>query len=72
MTDSSYGWSSGTSMAAPHVAGVAAMYLGEFPNASPAEVKEAIIRRATKDKIDSRLLLPGTPNRLLYANVFEG
>lgn len=71
VTDSSYGWSSGTSMAAPHVAGVAAMYLGEFPEASPAEVKEAIISRATMDKIESRLLMPGTPNRLLYSNVFD-
>lgn len=33
---------SGTSMSAPHVAGLAAAYLGQNPNASPAEVKSVI------------------------------
>ncbi|MGC5076849.1 cell wall-binding repeat-containing protein [Agrococcus sp. DT81.2] len=38
---------SGTSMAAPHVAGLGAIYLGERPNASPAEVKSALMTTAT-------------------------
>ncbi len=37
---------SGTSMAAPHAAGVAALYLEQHPSATPAQVKQALLDRA--------------------------
>ncbi|MGE0026214.1 MAG: S8 family peptidase [Thermoleophilia bacterium] len=42
MPGNSYGYKSGTSMAAPHVSGVAAVLLGEDPGLAPWQVKAAI------------------------------
>ncbi len=39
----------GTSMASPIVAGVAALYLEQYPNASYSEIKQALICSATTD-----------------------
>lgn len=44
--DSSYGTLSGTSMASPHVAGAAAVLRQLAPNATPAEVKNALFLSA--------------------------
>ncbi|MEV6907843.1 S8 family peptidase [Amycolatopsis sp. NPDC051071] len=54
----------GTSMAAPHVTGAVALWLAAHPDASPADVQNAIIANATTGKIGN----PGgdTPNRLLF------
>ncbi|WP_223158882.1 S8 family serine peptidase [Microcella alkalica] len=41
---------SGTSMAAPHIAGLALLYLGERPTATPAEVKSALMTTAYDTK----------------------
>lgn len=56
---------SGTSMASPHVAGVAALYLQEHPTASPQTVRDAIVNNATPNKVTS--LGSGSPNFLLYS-----
>ncbi|MEL7083369.1 MAG: S8 family serine peptidase [Cyanobacteria bacterium J06597_1] len=39
----SYGLLSGTSMAAPHVTGVVSLLLAEFPDLSPAEIKQILL-----------------------------
>ncbi len=56
---------SGTSMASPHVAGVAALYLQSDTGASPATVRDAIIDAATTDRLSG--IGSGSPNRLLYS-----
>jgi subtilisin family serine protease len=56
----------GTSMATPHVAGVAALYLQGNRSASPATVANALITNSTTGRVTS----PGSnsPNRLLFTN----
>ncbi|MFD2691798.1 S8 family serine peptidase [Streptomyces phyllanthi] len=54
---------SGTSMASPHVAGAAAVYLGENPSATPAQVSTALTSAASANTLTS--VGTGSPNRLL-------
>lgn len=57
---------SGTSMAAPHVAGVAALYLQGNPSAAPASVANALAANATSGVVIGAGT--GSPNRLLFTN----
>ena len=60
---------SGTSMASPHVAGIAALYLGAHPSATPAQVKAAIVGNATSGHI---INVSGSPNLLAYSGFIGG
>ncbi|EPJ36542.1 putative Aqualysin-1 [Streptomyces afghaniensis 772] len=54
---------SGTSMATPHVAGAAAVYLAGHTSSTPAQVASALTGGATTGKVTSAG--SGSPNRLL-------
>jgi len=64
-SDNATGTISGTSMAAPHVAGVAALYLERFPDSSPAAVAQGIVDAATAGVVGNPGA--GSPNLLLYS-----
>jgi subtilisin family serine protease len=56
---------SGTSMATPHTAGVAALYLQSNPGASPATVRSTLYSATTKSIVTSSST---TNNHLLFTN----
>ncbi|HCA84823.1 MAG TPA: serine protease [Streptomyces sp.] len=56
---------SGTSMAAPHTAGVAALHLGDHPSDGPSAVAAALVAASAKGKVGGAGF--GSPNRLLQA-----
>lgn len=57
---------SGSSMAAPHVAGAAALYLQTHPTASTAAVANSVVSMAWVGKLTG--IGTGSPNRLLNSN----
>ncbi|MGC9535692.1 S8 family peptidase [Streptomyces sp. UG1] len=63
-SDSATNTISGTSMASPHVAGAAALYLADNPTSTPAQVASALTSAATTGVVGSPG--SGSPNRLLY------
>jgi PKD repeat protein len=60
---------SGTSMATPHTAGVAALYLEANPTAAPAVVRDAILAGTTKGIVTSSST---SNNHLLYGGFVTG
>lgn len=68
--DSAFGSRSGTSMATPHAAGVAAQYLATYPGSSPGVVINDIKTLATSGVITRKFIsiVNGTPNKLLFTN----
>jgi subtilisin family serine protease len=68
--DSATNTINGTSMASPHTAGVAALYLESNPAATPAAVRKALASAATSKRINGldRRLYPGTANLLLFTS----
>ena len=67
--DTATNTTSGTSMASPHVAGAAALYLASDPSASPSTVHVAVVNNASVNKLTT--IRTGSPNRLLYS-IFDG
>ncbi|MFF1642292.1 S8 family peptidase [Streptomyces sp. NPDC058246] len=57
---------SGTSMASPHVAGAAALYLADHTRATPAQVAKALVKQAVSGRISGAGL--GSPNKLLHVD----
>ncbi|MFI5868188.1 S8 family peptidase [Streptomyces sp. NPDC051546] len=56
----------GTSMAAPHVAGVAVLYKQANPAATPQDIVEYLDDESTKDVLKS--ISKSSPNKLLFTN----
>jgi subtilisin family serine protease len=67
-TDVSTATMTGTSMSAPYVAGIAALYLQANPNASPREIHQLIVGRATRDKVIDPV---GSGNLIAHARQFD-
>lgn len=65
MVGNTYGVMSGSSMAVPHVSGIAAMIYAYSNSLYPANVKDLILNNVTYlPQLDETLVVPGIPNAL--------
>ena len=60
---------SGTSMACPVTAGVAALLKSYFPELSAKEIKEIIKESSRKDLKDKKVILPGSKDEIAFADL---
>lgn len=67
MPDGQYEPSSGTSMAAPVVAGVSALLLSYFPDLTGAEVKEILMQSVKK--VNMEVIKPGSDERVNFSEL---
>lgn len=64
-----YAFKSGTSMATPHISGIAALLLSEFPNATPLQIRNALIEGSVPtDALKGKVQGNGRVN---VANAYE-
>jgi len=62
---------SGTSMAAPHVCGVAALFFDKNPSGTVDQLRDSLHSGSTKDTVDlecTSTVCRSTPNRFLHSN----
>lgn len=62
---------SGTSMASPVVAGVAALHIQNDPGLTPSQIFDDIISTSTPNVLDLSGALPDTPNLLVFSNFID-
>ena len=62
-----YEANSGTSMAAPVVAGVSALLLSYFPDLTASEVKEILMQSVTK--VDLKVIKPGSEDKVKFSDL---
>lgn len=63
--ESKYADFSGTSMAAPVVAGVAAVLKSYFPDLTPQQIKKIIMKSSVKSFTDSKIIKPGSKDEIV-------
>lgn len=72
VTDDSYTWASGTSMAVPLVAGVVANIFEAFPSIDVYDLKQHLLTRSTVATLQLVGYGEETPNRVLYSRMNAG